>query len=122
MREHLKFLITAAVVVSLFSLTGCGVSKAKYEALVNEKITLEEKVAALTTAKDALKNEYDNLLNEKMDLATKVTTLANEKAALKGEYDKILDEKITLKAAYDKLVAETQGVQIQAPAPVQVKP
>ncbi len=92
-------------------LVGCGVSKNKYEALLNEKIALEEKVVALAKSKDALKDEYDNLLKEKMDLATNLKTLTNEKAALKGEYDKLLDEKITLKAAYDKLVAESQELQ-----------
>jgi len=97
------------ILISLVTVTGCGVSKDKYEALLNEKIALEEKVAALTTAKDALKNEYDNLLKEKMDIATKLETITNEKAALKGEYDKILDEKISVKAAYDKLLAETRG-------------
>lgn len=97
------------VLISLAGIVGCGVSKDKYEALLNEKITLEEKVAVLATAKDALKNEYDNLLKEKMDVATKLETVTNEKTALKGEYDKILDEKISVKAAYDKLLAETRG-------------
>jgi len=92
----------------VFTLTGCGISKDKYESLLNEKIALEEKLNIAVKSKDALKNEYDNLLKEKMDLATKVETLANEKNALKGEYDKLLDEKITLKAEYDKLVAETR--------------
>jgi len=105
--------------ISLVGLAGCGVSKDKYEALLNEKIVLEEKVNALATAKDALKNEYDNLLKEKMDLDTKFETLTNEKAALKGEYDKILDEKITLKAVYDKLLADTKG---QAPQEKQAEP
>ena len=90
----------------LFQLSGCGISKEKYETLLDEKIALEEKVTVLAKAKDALKNEYDNLLKEKMDLATKVETVANERAALKGEYDKLLDEKIVVKAAYDKLLAE----------------
>ena len=89
-------------------LAGCGVSKDKYEALLNEKIALEEKANALVKAKDALKDEYDNLLTEKMDLATKVQVMSNEKNAMKGEYDKILDEKIALKAAYDELIAETR--------------
>lgn len=99
--------------ISIVCLSGCGVSKDKYEALLNEKISLEEKVSVLTTAKDALKNEYDNLLQEKMDTATKLETVTNEKAALKGEYDKLLDEKIALKAAYDKLLADTKGVVSQ---------
>jgi len=93
------------------SLAGCGVSKDKYEALLNEKIAIEEKVNVITKAKDALKNEYDNLLKEKMDISTKLETVTNEKNALKGEYDKLLDEKITLKAAYDKLVAENKELQ-----------
>jgi predicted nuclease with TOPRIM domain len=102
--------------LALACLAGCGVSKDKYEALLNEKIVLEEKVAALAKAKDALKNEYDSLLKEKMGLATKAEVLTNEKAALKVEYDKILDEKITLRAAYDKLLAETKSSP-QGPAP-----
>src|SRR3989338_8521386 len=92
--------------ISLVGLAGCGVSKDKYEALINEKIVLEEKAGVLATARDALKNEYDNLLKEKMDIATKLETLTNEKAALKGEYDKLMDEKISLKATYDKLLAD----------------
>jgi predicted nuclease with TOPRIM domain len=92
-------------------LIGCGIPREKYEAALNEKIVLEEKVAASMKAKDALKNEYDALLNEKMDQATKLETSINEKAALKSEYDKLLDEKISLKAAYDKLLAESRAIQ-----------
>lgn len=99
------------VTISLMSLVGCGISKEKYDTLLNDKIVLEEKVIVLTKSKDALKNEYDNLLREKMDLATRAETMTNEKTALKGEYDKILDEKITLKAAYDKLLAENKELQ-----------
>jgi len=92
--------------IFIFTLSGCGISKEKYETLLDEKVALEEKASVLVKAKDALKNEYDNLLKEKMDLATKLETVANEKNALKGEYDKLLDEKIVVKAAYDKLLAE----------------
>ena len=106
-----KFFILFVTAISLVSLAGCGVPKDKYEALLNEKITLEEKVTVLTASKDALKKEYDNLLKDKMDIATKLETLTNEKTAMKGEYDKILDEKITLKAAYDKLLAENKDLQ-----------
>lgn len=106
--SKISFLIALICVVAI---SGCGVSKDKYEALLNEKIALEEKVGILTKAKDALKNEYDNLLKEKMDLATKAEVINNEKTALKGEYDKILDEKIALKAAYDKLLAENKDLQ-----------
>jgi len=109
MKAFVKVFALLIAIASLMSLNGCGVTKAKYEAAINEKITLEEKVNALTKEKDALKNEYDNLLSQKMELSTKVTTLTNEKAALKGEYDKLLDEKITLKAAYDKLLADSKG-------------
>lgn len=99
------------VAASLIVLAGCGVSKGKYESLLNEKVALEEKVEVLAKSKDALKNEYDNLLKEKMDIATKLQTLTSEKAALKGEYDKLLDEKIVIKAAHDKLVAENKKMQ-----------
>ena len=112
----MKSVRLAALLIALISLTGlagCGVSKDKYEALLNEKIVLEEKADVLATARDALKNEYDNLLKEKMDLAIKFETLTNEKAALKGEYDKLLDEKITLKAVYDKLLADTKSQAMQ---------
>ena len=95
------------VSVCLLSLVGCGVAKDKYEALLNEKIALEEKVNVLTTSKDALKEEYDNLLKEKMGLEKQLEIVSNEKIALKGEYDKILDEKISVRAAYDKLIADT---------------
>ena len=106
--KSVKFFVLIAMAVSIASLAGCGVPKDKYEAAVNEKITLEEKVTALTASRDALKKEYDNLLKDKMDLATKAETLTNEKTALKGEYDKILDEKIAVKAAYDTLLAESK--------------
>ena len=105
-----KFFMLFVAAVSLISLVGCGVPKDKYEALLNEKIALEEKVTVLTASKDALKKEYDNLLKDKMDLATKMETLTNEKTALKGEYDKLLDEKVALKAAYDKLQQDTKGL------------
>jgi len=91
------------------TLSGCGVSTKKYEALQNEKIALEEKCAVLMKAKDALKNEYDYLLKEKMDIATRLEALTNEKKALKDEYDKILEEKISLKASYDKLLADNKA-------------
>ncbi len=103
-----RILMTFTALTLVVVLAGCGVSKEKYDSLLTEKITLEEKVTALSKARDALKNEYDNLLKDKMDLATKVETLANEKNALKGEYDKILDEKIALRAEYDKLVAASR--------------
>ena len=109
MKSVMRLAALFIALISLVGLSGCGVSKDKYEALLNEKIVLEEKASALATARDALKNEYDNLLKEKMDLATKFETLTNEKAALKGEYDKLLDEKIALKAIYDKLLADTKG-------------
>ena len=113
MKSSVKFVLLSIAIISLLSLTGCGVTKAKYETLLNEKVTLEERVGVLTKANNALKHEYDSLLTQKMDLETKVTTFTNEKAALKGEYDKILDEKVALKAAYDKLLGETKG-QVQA--------
>lgn len=110
----LNIVALVLVCVSLAFVVGCGVSKDKYNTLLNEKVGLEEKVAVLTKARDAMKTEYDSLLKEKMDLATQVQTLVNEKAALKGEYDKILDEKVALKAAYDKLQAENQELQVRA--------
>jgi predicted nuclease with TOPRIM domain len=111
MKMNIKALGLVAVLLSLVTVMGCGVSKDKYEALLNDKIMLEEKASVLAKAKDALKNEYDGLLAEKMNLATQLETAINEKAALKVEYDKILDEKIALKAAYDKLLAESKGQQ-----------
>lgn len=98
-------LIILIIMAISFSLTGCGISKNKYEALVNEKIALQEKLNLLTKSRDALRSEYENLLKNKMDLASKVDILTNEKNALKGEYDKLLDEKVSLKAAYDKVTA-----------------
>lgn len=103
--------LAVLVCVSLSAIVGCGVSKDKYNALLNDKIMLEEKVAVLTKSRDALKNDHDMLLKDKMDLASQVQTLTSEKAALKGEYDKILDEKVALKAEYDKLQAANQELQ-----------
>ena len=108
MRSMKLMVVLLVLCLSLASLAGCGVSKGKYEALLNEKVILEEKVGILATARDALKSEYDNLLKEKMNLSTKLETVTNEKAALKSEYDKILDEKIAVKAAYDTLLAESK--------------
>jgi predicted nuclease with TOPRIM domain len=106
--RSMKLVVAIALCAAVWGVAGCGVPKDKYEALLNEKVVLEEKVAVLATAKDALKKEYDNLLAEKMDVATKLETVTNEKAALKSEYDKILDEKIAVKAAYDALLAESK--------------
>ncbi len=111
MKVNLKTIGLVVMVLSLVAVVGCGVPKDKYEALLNEKIALEEKASVLTKAREALKAEYDNLLSEKMDASTKLETAVNERAALKAEYDKILDEKIALKAAYDKLVAENKALQ-----------
>ena len=110
----LNIVLAVLVCFSLVAVVGCGVSKDKYNALLNDKIMLEEKVNVLTKARDALKNEYDLLLKDKIDLAAQVQTLASEKTALKGEYDKILDEKIALKAEYDKLQAANQEMQAKA--------
>ena len=106
----MKLLKSAALFVSaaliLTAVSGCGVSKNKYEALFNEKIALEEKVNMLTKSRDALRLEFESLLKEKMDLASKLETATNEKNALKSEYDKLLDEKVALKAAYDKATGQ----------------
>ena len=98
------------LLVSLVSMVGCGISKDKYNTLLEEKVTLEEKAVVLTKGRDALKKEYDTLLKEKMDLATKNEIMTNEKNALKEEYDKLLDEKIAVKAAYDKLLADNKDL------------
>ena len=117
---HHKLLKLASFIVLItvisLSLTGCGVSKNKYEALLNEKIALEEKLNLLTKSRDALRIECENLLKDKMSLASKAETLANEKNALKGEYDKILDEKVSLKAAYNKVSAPKEVKEAQAKA------
>lgn len=104
------FLVTIALISSVVA--GCGVSKNKYEALMNEKIALEEKLNILTKSKDALRSEYEDILKEKMDLAAKLETAVNEKSALKTEYDKLLDEKVALRASYDKIAGhESAGSQ-----------
>jgi predicted nuclease with TOPRIM domain len=102
MRGLTVFLAVALIV----ALSGCGVSKAKYEELLSEKLALEERVEAAENAKTALKTEYDKLLAEKLDLASKLEVANNEKSALKAEYDKLLDEKIALTAAQEKLQQE----------------
>lgn len=109
--KYANVLSLAIILCFAVSLAGCGISKDKYETLLNEKIALEEKVNIVARAKDALKNEYDNLLKEKMDLSTKLEVVTNEKNAMKGEYDKILDEKIVIKAAHDKLIAENKELR-----------
>jgi outer membrane murein-binding lipoprotein Lpp len=102
--RYFKALIPFVLVaVTAVFVSGCGISKNKYEALMNEKIALEEKVNMLTKSRDALRAEYENLLKEKMDLAAKVETAVSEKNALKSEYDKLLNEKVALKAEYDRL-------------------
>ena len=117
----MKFLrsVTLLILIAFVSsvVAGCGVSKNRYEALMNEKIALEEKLNILTKSRDALRAEYENLLKEKMDIASKLETAANEKNALKSEYDKLLDEKVTLKAAYDKITSqESKDIQVAKPA------
>lgn len=109
--RHVRFLSLLAVLALAVCVAGCGVSKDKYEALLNEKVLLEEKVSVLTKAKEALKNEYDALLNDKMDVSSKLETALNEKTALKSEYDKILDEKVAIKAEYDKLLAQFKELE-----------
>lgn len=109
--KHSNILLIILVCAALITLTGCGVSKNKYESLLNEKIALEEKLNLITKSRDALRAEYESLLKEKMDLASKAETLANEKEALKGEYDKLLNEKVSLKAAYDKITGAQSVVK-----------
>lgn len=103
-------------VIVLSALSGCGVSKNKYEALLNEKMALEEKLNLLTKSRDGLRIEYESLLKDKMDLAARLETFANEKNALKEEYDKLLDEKVALKAAYDKITAGQEAKAVQGKA------
>lgn len=106
----MKFLKSTTLIILIgfvsIAVAGCGVSKNKYEALMNEKIALEEKLNIITKSRDALRAEYENLLKEKMDLAAKAETALSEKNALKSEYDKLLDEKVALKAAYDKITGQ----------------
>lgn len=102
-QQFLKPAILLISVVFLSTLTGCGVSKNKYETLLNEKIALEEKLDMITKSRDVLRAEYENLLKEKIDLSAKLETETNEKNALRGEYNKLLDDKVALKAAYDKI-------------------
>lgn len=111
MKTNFKAVGCLIIVALLATAAGCGISKDKYDALLDDKIMLEERVSLVAKAKDALKREYDNLLAEKLDLSTQLDTAINEKAAMKAEYDKILDEKIALKAAYDKLLAENKALQ-----------
>lgn len=103
--------LLGGITLLTITLAGCGVSKSKYEALLNENIDLEENLTLLVKTKDALKKEYDNLLDEKMKLAVQIETLIDEKKALKSEYDKLLDEKIALKTAYDKVLEENKKLQ-----------
>lgn len=113
--RHQRFLkpaILLILVVFLSALTGCGVSKNKYEALLNEKIALEEKLDLITKSRDALRTEYENLLKEKIDLSAKLETETNEKNALRSEYNRLLDEKVALKASYNK-IASGQEVKTQ---------
>ena len=112
--KKIRSVALVCMTLSLLAIVGCGISKDKYDSLLNEKIVLEEKVNVLISSRDALKKEYDSLLGEKMAIAIKAETLTNEKAALKGEYDKILDEKISIKAAYDKLLAEDKDLRDKA--------
>lgn len=115
----MRFVKSAALVILiafiLSAVSGCGVSKNKYEALMNEKIALEEKLNFITKSRDALRAEYESTLKEKMDLAAKLETAANEKNALKSEYDKLLDEKVTLKASYDKIAGTGQAAREPQP-------
>ncbi len=101
----LASLVILVIIVSS-ALIGCGVSKNKYETLLNEKNALEEKLNLTAKLRDAL-------LKDKMDLSTKVETLTNEKNALKSEYDKLLDEKIVLKSAYDKVSGSPDAKESQ---------
>lgn len=113
--RHQRFLkpaILLILVVFLSTLIGCGVSKNKYEALLNEKIALEEKLDLITKSRDALRAEYENLLKEKIGLSVKLETETNEKNALRGEYNKLLDEKVALKASYNK-IASGQETKVQ---------
>lgn len=117
--RHQRFLkpaILLILVVFLSVLTGCGVSKNKYEALLNEKIALEEKLDLITKSRDALRTEYENLLKEKIDLSAKLETETNEKNALRSEYNRLLDEKVALKASYNKIASgqETKAQQTRA--------
>jgi len=113
--SKLTSFVVLITVISL-SLAGCGVSKNKYEALLNERMALEEKLNLLTKSRDALRSECENLLKDKMDLASRVETLTSEKNALKDEYDKLLDEKVSLKAAYNKVSAPKEIKEARAKA------
>lgn len=115
----MRFLKSAVLIILMVfissAISGCAVSKNKYEALMNEKIALEEKLNFITKSRDALRSEYESILKEKMDLAAKLETAANEKNALRSEYDKLLDEKVMLKAAYDKIALTGQGTREPQP-------
>ena len=83
-------------IIILATANGCGVSKNKYNDIVKENTSLQEKLALALNEKNAFKAEHDKILNEKIAIKTSYDTLFSEKLALKSEYDKMLQEKVQL--------------------------
>jgi cell division protein FtsL len=62
-------------------MTGCGVAKSEYEAVVADRDTAKAQVASLQAENDALQTERDTLQANKSDVASLVTALDKKLAA-----------------------------------------
>ncbi len=110
-RKRVRVGVFFLLAVFLVTLIGCGVSKKEYNALLEEKTSLEGKSKLLSTLNSDLRDEVKGLRKEKATLAESLKTAVSEKDALKVQYDKLLNEVTTLTTTVDKLTAENKALK-----------
>ena len=94
------------LVMAIFTLVGCGIPQADYDALLAQKTALEaEKRTAQTN--------FSSLQTEKKALESEKTALESEKQTLQNNYDRLNDDHNALQAEQNALKAEKEQLQNQ---------
>jgi outer membrane murein-binding lipoprotein Lpp len=103
---RIKYLSIGLLILILtsFTLAGCGISQADYDALLAQKTALE-------TEKQSLQTDYNSLQTENKALESEKATLEAEKQDLKTDYDTLQAENDTLKSDFGALQTEKDTLQ-----------
>ncbi|MBI4437166.1 MAG: hypothetical protein HY590_07140 [Candidatus Omnitrophica bacterium] len=101
----------AIFVILLFLVSGCGVSKNRYNELLREKDELNDQLTMAMAEKANLKRGNEKLTTELSTARTELEKALGEKMALRQEFDRLVDEKVTLKNEHDRLLREKQVLE-----------
>jgi len=101
----------AIFVLLLFLVSGCGISKNKYNELLREKEELNDRLTMAMTETGNLKRGNEKLTTELSTARTELEKALGEKIALRQEFDRLVDEKVTLKNEHDRFLREKQVLE-----------